>query len=241
MPFNPSLMALLLAALLSPLPAQTPDPNTPPDNPAPVTATAPNLLPEPDPSPIPATPPSPPLPLRGFASLPPRTQELIRAAYQLDARGLGYRYGSADPAQGGMDCSGSVQYLLKTLGWKQLPRASDGFYRWIWQAGTFKAVNGSTFESFEWAQLQPGDLLFWTGTYEVQKNRDPAISHVMIYLGQDEKSGRRLMFGASEGRRYLDQTKNGVGIFDFILPRPQSNSSKPQPRFIGYGRLPAQS
>jgi peptidoglycan DL-endopeptidase CwlO len=187
----------------------------------------------------PAPPPSdPPLvALRDFKNNPPIIQTLILRAFALHQQNLGYRFGSADPQQGGMDCSGTVSFLLRDLGWKNVPRQSDGFYRWAWQAETFRAVHASTWKSFEWAQLQPGDLLFWVGTYSVQKERDPAISHVMLYLGEEEGSGRKLMFGASEGRRYQGKSKNGVGLFDFYLPEADKTSPQ-RPRFIGYARIP---
>jgi len=176
--------------------------------------------------------------LKEFATLPPRIQELILAAFRLEKQNLSYKFGAADPSKGGMDCSGTVYYLLRELGWKNVPRQSDAFYRWVWEAEQFVAVNGTTFSSYEWKKLKPGDLLFWTGTYTVSKDRDPAISHVMIYLGVDEKTGRRLMFGASEGRRYQDKTRSGVGLFDFSLPVMGKTTNGRQPRFIGYGRIP---
>ncbi|MBV9462851.1 MAG: C40 family peptidase, partial [Verrucomicrobiae bacterium] len=120
--------------------------------------------------------------LEEFGQLEPRVQELLRRGLDLTQRQLRYQYGSADPAQGGMDCSGTVYYLLNSMGVPNVPRSSDQMYRWAWEQNTFRPVFGHTQESFEFADLRPGDLLFWTGTYSTP-NRDPAVSHVMIYLG----------------------------------------------------------
>lgn len=175
--------------------------------------------------------------LRGFESYPQEIQSVVRMAFELHDLGLRYEFASADPSVGGMDCSGSVNYVLNKLGWKNVPRPSDGFYRWVWEAGTFSAVNGTTFESYEWQNLKPGDLLFWAGTYTVEAKRDPAISHVMIYLGEDAKSGERVIFGASEGRRYKGERRSGVGLFDFDLP-PAPTDGQTGPQFIGYSPIP---
>ena len=51
---------------------------------------------------------------------------------------------------------------------------------------------------------KPGDLLFWTGTYSVE--RDPPVTHTMIYLGEEKKSGKPIMVGASDGRTYEGRT-----------------------------------
>lgn len=172
-----------------------------------------------------------------FEEYPAHVKKIVYKALELHDRELAYQFGSADPSKGGMDCSGAVHYLLEEVGYKDLPRPSDGFYRWVWEADEFHAVNGHTFDSFEWSELTPGDLVFWTGTYAVDSNRDPAISHVMIYLGED-RDGRKYVFGASDGRRYRGERRPGVGLFDFNLPPPPDGSGTLQANFIGYGSIP---
>ncbi|MEP7072307.1 MAG: peptidoglycan endopeptidase, partial [Verrucomicrobiota bacterium] len=84
---------------------------------------------------------------------------------------------------------------------------------------------------------RPGDLLFWTGTYSIE--RDPPITHAMIYLGREKKSGKRVMVGASDGRTYDGQQRFGVSVFDFKIPKPETgDSGKLRPNFIGYGHIP---
>src|SRR5471032_3264904 len=47
-----------------------------------------------------------------FAAQPPRIQQLLRDAIDLTRLNLTYTFGSADPDSGGMDCSGTICYLL---------------------------------------------------------------------------------------------------------------------------------
>jgi len=162
---------------------------------------------------------------------PAAVKRLIAHALELTTRDLSYKYGSCDPKEGGMDCSGTVYYLLLDAGIANAPRDSYEMYRWVLSEGLFHPVASSKLDSSEFASLKPGDLLFWTGTYDV--NRDPPVSHVMIYLGVNRQTGRRVMVGASEGRRFNDVSRYGVSVFDLELPRGTGTS-----RFIGYGAIP---
>jgi hypothetical protein len=183
--------------------------------------------------------------LQGFSDQPLAVQRLISDGLALTTRNLGYKYGSADPANGGMDCSGTVYYLLTHAGLKDVPRDSAGMYVWVWKESTFHAVVSTKDDTFELDKLHPGDLLFWTGTYQI--DRDPPVTHVMIYLGINRQTGRRTMLGASDGRTFNGKSRYGVSVFDFQLPRPGAKSdTAPQAqaetpsttRFIGYGPVP---
>jgi uncharacterized protein YfaT (DUF1175 family) len=89
-------------------------------------------------------------------------------------------------------------------------------------------------------QLRPGDLLFWTGTYDIE--RDPPITHAMIYLGREKSTGKRIMVGASDGRVYRDQSRFGVSVFDLKVSRPGRTAANGRtPDFVGYGRPPGLS
>lgn len=183
--------------------------------------------------------PAPPLPgsllvteLEGFSQNSVAVRQLLTAALDLSGKGLVYKMGSAKPENGGMDCSGTMYYLLRSVGLAEVPRQSDEQYRWAWQAGLFVAVNGVETRTFEYARLRPGCLLFWTGTYDVGK-RNPPISHVMLYLGKRATDGKELMFGASDGRLSDGKPSWGVGVFDFRLPTAKGTS-----RFIGYAPIP---
>jgi peptidoglycan DL-endopeptidase CwlO len=175
--------------------------------------------------------------IKGFENYPANVQKLLVSALELTTRNLDYKYGSADPANGGMDCSGFVYFVLKQNGVEDVPRDSSQQYVWLRRARGFEAVLSQKDDSFELEDLKPGDLLFWTGTYSIE--RDPPITHAMIYLGRERKTGRRVMVGASDGRVYQGESRFGVSVFDFKIERPGKNDDgKLRPTFIGYGHIP---
>jgi cell wall-associated NlpC family hydrolase len=183
--------------------------------------------------------------LREYAAQSPQVKHLLDSALALTKLDLSYKYGSSDPKEGGMDCSGTIYYLLNQAGLKDVPRDSSEMYKWVWTRSRFVAVNSSNPDTFEFALLRPGDLLFWTGTYRI--DRDPPVTHVMIYLGINRHSGRRVMVGASEGRQFEGKSRYGVSVFDFVLPRKEGTSdiqgeagsgTDLKSRFIGYGPIP---
>ncbi len=174
--------------------------------------------------------------LAGFEKLPARTQDILRYALSLTERNLSYKTGSADPDTGGTDCSGFVYHGLQSRGHTAAPRQSNEMYAWTWRAGTFRACNGTTTESFEFGELRPGDLLFWVNsTRDGKTDRNPPVTHVMIYLGNRASDGHPVVAGASDGRTYEGQRMSGVSVFDFKLPAAGS-----QARFIGYAHLPGE-
>ena len=170
-------------------------------------------------------------------SYPPKVRQIIDAGLALTKQNLGYTYGSADPANVGMDCSGFVYYVLKQNGFPDVPRDSSQQYVWVRKGGNFKAVVSRKEDSFELDDLKPGDLLFWRGTYNI--DRDPPITHSMIYLGREKRTNKRVMVGSSDGRTYDGKQRWGVSVFDFKLPPPpKSGDAKISPVFVGYGRIP---
>jgi cell wall-associated NlpC family hydrolase len=175
--------------------------------------------------------------ISGYENYPEQVRKITDTAIQLTTRDLDYKYGSADPAQGGMDCSGFVFYVLNQNGVRDVPRDSSQQYVWLRKAGKFKAVNSRNEDTFELDELVPGDLLFWTGTYAIE--RDPPITHAMIYLGRKKGTNQRIMVGASDGRTYEGESRYGVSVFDFKIPKPaKTNEGRMSPNFIGYGRIP---
>jgi peptidoglycan DL-endopeptidase CwlO len=175
--------------------------------------------------------------IKGFENYPIKVQKLLTDALELTTRDLDYKYGSADPASGGMDCSGFVYYVLRQNEIADVPRDSSQQYVWLRRARQFESVLSEKDDSFELEDLKPGDLLFWTGTYSIQ--RDPPITHAMIYLGREKKTGNRVMVGASDGRVYQGESRWGVSVFDFKIQRRETNGEgKLRPTFIGYGHIP---
>ena len=176
--------------------------------------------------------------LKDFDGQPSGVQDLIRSALALTQRNLAYTYGSDDPASGGMDCSGFIYYVLSSAGFKDVPRQSSDQYLWVRKNGNFHAVLSRNADTFELGDLRPGDLMFWSGTYKV--DRDVPVTHVMIYLGKEKGTNKRVMVGASDGRSYNGEKRFGVSVFDFKLPNGTPNKSDPDlvARFEGYSPIP---
>ncbi|MDF1740019.1 MAG: NlpC/P60 family protein [Verrucomicrobiales bacterium] len=168
-----------------------------------------------------------------YESQPAPVKELIDKALALTKKKLSYTYGSNSPANRGMDCSGTVQHTLSLMAEGKVPRSSYGMYHWVKDSGNLVETPGVTETTDSvFADLKPGDLLFWVGT-DVTKGRVPPISHVMVYLGTLKKDGKGVVFGASSGRRYRGKRIHGVSVFDWKVP---SKSSKA--KFVGYGPVP---
>jgi hypothetical protein len=168
--------------------------------------------------------------IKNFQLYPKAVKQLIQDAYILSQKKLTYLYGSSEPRNGGMDCSGTVYYLLKNVSIADVPRDSNGMFIWAQKQGRLHATNSNNFSSKEFSALKPGDLLFWSGTYRTHAAK--SITHVMIYLGKNTK-GKPLMFGSSDGRTYEGKKMWGVSVFDFNLP-----TGKGSAKFMGYSCIP---
>lgn len=171
--------------------------------------------------------------LKEYSFLSGARKRIVDEALKLAAQDtwLKYTFGSADPENGGLDCSGSVYYVLQKAG-LELPRSSAAQFTWVREEKALVEVpsSGVTLESGVFAKLTPGDLLFWSGTYEPKDGRDVPVSHVQIFLGHEKATGKPVMAGASDGRSYRGTKREGYGVFDFKLPRPESKGI-----FLGYG------
>ena len=170
-----------------------------------------------------------------FHAQPAGVRKLIESSLDLAGQNLTYTFGSADPARGGMDCSGFIYYVLRQHGLTQVPRDSSGLYMWVRKARGFRAVISRKADSVEMDELLPGDLLFWSGTYATEN--DPPVTHTMLYLGTEKSSGAKIMIGSSDGRSYRGQKRNGVSVFDFTMPRTPAGGEQ-RATFIGYARIP---
>lgn len=172
--------------------------------------------------------------LAGFEAYPPALQQVVRKALELTTQNLRYQFGSSDPKAGGMDCSGTMCHVLQNSGIKGVPRQSDEICRWVMRnAVIYRTENTASLKNTAFSALHPGDLLFWTGTYDTGGTRELPITHVMLYLGKRKKDGKPIVFGASDGRSYNGERRNGVSVFDFSLPQRGSKAS-----FFGYGPIP---
>jgi len=238
----------------SPTPSPSPYPKSKSKRkkPSPSPSPEPEESPSPTPAETPAPPPSgsrasgkkawpnvslSPDEIAEYDSYPPKVRQIVDTGLALTKQNLGYTYGSADPKNGGMDCSGFIYYMLQQNGLPDVPRDSSQQYVWVRKAGNFNAVLSRHEDSFEFDALKPGDLLFWRGTYNI--DRDPPITHTMIYLGREKRTKKRVMIGSSDGRTYEGKQRWGVSVFDFKLPPPPSSGdAKISPVFVGYGRIP---
>ena len=171
--------------------------------------------------------------IQDFEHYAPQIQQLIRKSLALTKLNLTYTFGSADPKKGGMDCSGTIFYVLHDFGFKGVPRQSNEMAGWVKDKTLLHRVQkADTLSHPEFSALQPGDLLFWSGTYEAGPREIP-VTHVMLYLGKLKKSGKHVVFGASDGRAYQGKRRTGVSVFDFSLPKSTSSAS-----FYGFGMIP---
>ncbi len=148
------------------------------------------------------------------------------------------------------DCSGSIQYLLsKSLG-VSLPRDSFSQYVFFKDKEFFSEapmIDADTVNTDELRKkLKFGDILFWINTYNIPPGRDPAVSHVMLYVGKN-KTGLMRMFGANTwGDGYFTKS-GGPDVYTFdpnqilgcVREREGDKKSKciQQGQFIGFGRF----
>src|SRR5438105_13760478 len=68
--------------------------------------------------------------IKGYEDYPAKIKKLITQAASLTQMNLTYYYGSANPARGGMDCSGAIYYLLSGSANAAIPRDANGMYEW---------------------------------------------------------------------------------------------------------------
>ncbi len=145
--------------------------------------------------------------------------------HEVARMGLHYRFGGDTPEEGGLDCSGSVQYVLKSLGLNNVPRTSYAQYNWLKSSGTLRTVGLFLPPDKAIRNLRPGDLVFWGKTY----NSGHKVSHVMIYLGQNPQDGKRYVFGA-RSQKVKGVLGSEVDVFEL---RGTGHG-----KLIGYGQIP---
>lgn len=164
---------------------------------------------------------------------------LHREAAALQA--LGIRYGGTFVPPGEkepwrMDCSNASRYLVRQTQGVELPRTASEQYSFVRARGRLKRAGGlfGGVPDTDWwmKRLRPGDLLFWEHTY--RPKRKPPVTHVMVYLGRDER-GTPLMAGS--------QSSRGVGIYKLQPRVPYGGHGgflglfKKKGRLVAFGRL----
>lgn len=170
-----------------------------------------------------------------FSRQPARVKYVIKNALALTDMGLDYKFGSADPSSGGLDCSGAIYACLQNSGLQSLPRDSFSQYEWLVEQGKFNPARAGGFGRFSLDKLKPGDLLFWINTYKT--NRNPPVTHVAIYLGREKSTGQYVMMHAGNGRKYNGKSRRGVTVATLDYP-DKIGMRGGQGSFIGWGSVP---
>lgn len=107
-------------------------------------------------------------------------------------KGTPYEWGGDDP--GGFDCSGFTQYVYKQCG-ISIPRTSSEQYKDSSASERITDIN----------QLQPGDLVFFTGSDGSKTNP----GHVGIYVGNG-----KMIHAPSSGTTITDDTSITSGYYN---------------------------
>src|SRR5213078_426326 len=95
--------------------------------------------------------------IAGYDTYPPKVRQIIDAGLALTRQNLGYSYGSADPKNGGMDCSGFIYYVLQQNGLPDVPRDASQQQCSVRNGRNLLAVRNRHEDSFELDALKPGD------------------------------------------------------------------------------------
>jgi cell wall-associated NlpC family hydrolase len=142
-----------------------------------------------------------------------------------------------------MDCSNTTRYLYQVTAGIALPRtASDQYYYLHLQDKAWDVpmtASGFADTSYLRGNLKPGDLLFWENTYRPE--RQPPITHVMIYLGTDAQ-GRWIMAGSQGSKGFYNRRHSGPDVYVFNPTRAVGGYTTwlglvhHHGRFVAYGR-----
>lgn len=184
----------------------------------------------------------------GHAQLTPEQHtRLINSTRWLGSQHISYneswRPPQASAEWGAMDCSNTVRFIYSAVFGVKLPRTASDQFVALRNSNRFNPAplkpDGTVDKAALLSQLRSGDLLFWEWTYDV--DREPPVSHVMIYLGR-KANGTPMMVGSSSGARGEQATHGGVDAYAFE-PNAPSGSVKGffgnvvhRGRFIGFAR-----
>ncbi|SDU07226.1 LysM repeat-containing protein [Verrucomicrobium sp. GAS474] len=137
----------------------------------------------------------------------------------LAVKGVGYDQDWTPPGEDeawDMDCSNTSRYLYrKVTGISMQRTASDQYYDLQQQGRAWDApldADGKPDVAWLDTHLRVGDLLFWENTYKPR--RDPNITHVMIYLGKNNRN-QWLMAGSQSGGGFFNTSGSGPDVYVF--------------------------
>ncbi|MDR1191315.1 MAG: C40 family peptidase [Verrucomicrobiales bacterium] len=167
-----------------------------------------------------------------------RQLSLLRISYNQGWRPPG------DPKAWAMDCSNTSRYIYQTVFGLQLPRTASDQYYALKQVGRVthapRLADGRVDTAALLGQLRSGDLLFWQWTYDI--DRDPPITHVMVYLGRTA-DGTPKMAGSASRSKGETTDHGGVNVYVFD-PNANMGGVKNflgnyvrRGAFVGFGRV----
>ena len=135
-----------------------------------------------------------------------------------------------------MDCSGFIHYVLTQNGMKDAPRDAREQYVWVRKGGTFPGRAGASRRQLRTGRLENQAIFFFGRALAV--DRDPAITHTMIYLGRekDRTSGSWSARATGEHTRASKNLASAFSISKFLRRAEDGRSATPV--FVGYARIP---
>jgi cell wall-associated NlpC family hydrolase len=200
-----------------------------------------SLLPKTEPKSVQADSPT----SRFHTRLPGRATEHMRSEIRrIAAQKIRYKGAWRPPGETVswiMDCSNTTRWLYQRVTGVDIGRTASDQYMNLRSRGRVWNVPKDSFgnpdKDFLDKNLRPGDLLFWEHTY--RPIRWPAITHVAIYLGKDEK-GRHLMAASNSSGTATRRGGPNIYVFrpemNFGGYRPIGSSRYRHGRFVAFGR-----
>ncbi len=170
--------------------------------------------------------------------------KFLRQARALGDRGIDYNDDWRPPGENSswvMDCSNTSRWLYKTVAGINLPRTASDQYYYLHQQGKAWDVPATDYGVPDVAYLQrnlrPGDLLFWENTYRPE--RQPPITHVMVFLGTNEH-GQWIMAGSQSSGGEHGRRDGGPDVYVFRPSQPCGGYTSwfvhHRGRFCAFGR-----
>ena len=170
--------------------------------------------------------------------------KFLQTARALGDRGIDYDDDWRPPGERSawvMDCSNTSRYLYKTVAGINLPRTASDQYYYLHQQGKAWDVPQDGYGLPDVAYLQqnlkPGDLLFWENTYRPE--RQPPITHVMVFLGTNDK-GQWIMAGSQSSGGEHGRRDGGPDVYVFRPSQPCGGYTSwfvhHKGRFCAFGR-----
>jgi cell wall-associated NlpC family hydrolase len=170
--------------------------------------------------------------------------KFLRSARELGDRGIDYNDDWRPPGERSawtMDCSNTSRWLYKSVTGINLPRTASDQYYYLHQQGKAWDVPTTDFGlpdvTYLQHNLKPGDLLFWENTYRPE--RSPPITHVMVFLGTNER-GQWIMAGSQSSGGEHNRRDGGPDVYVFRPSQPCGGYTSwfvhHRGRFCAFGR-----